>query len=157
MNQAELDLLWKRVEDARLQWKFARNYVNEISEDRASGGMPSADGSYAHLRALRIQRLAVENYHRALQEFNAALLLERAPQAPAEAANNSHQPDTLTQREQQVLSLIVSGKSSKEISAELGISFRTATCHRYRIYQKLKVHTNVELTRAAMRMGLIEL
>ena len=37
------------------------------------------------------------------------------------------------------------------------MAFRTAVCHRYRLYRKLNVRTNVELTRAALRMGLIEL
>lgn len=155
----ELDLLWKRVEDARLQWKFAHQYANEVSADRLTGGMPSADGSYAHLRALRAQRLAVENYRSALEEFNAALAEEQAPQAEpaAQTTNNSHQPGTLTAREREVLKLIASGKSSKEIAVELGIAFRTVVCHRYRVQTKLNVHKTADLTRAALKMGLIKL
>ena len=162
MTQAELDLLWKRVEDARLQWKFARNHVQEVQEDRLSGGMPSADGSYAHLHALQAQRLTVANYHRALQDFNAALLAEpngNAQQpAGATADSGKHQVDAaITPREREVLALIAAGKSSRQIATQLGIAFRTAVCHRYHLYRKLNVHTNVELTRAAMRKGLIEL
>lgn len=153
MTQAELDLLWKRVEDARLQWKSARNHAKEVSEDRFSAGMPSADGSYAHLSALRAQRLAVENYHRALQDFNAALVAQPGETAPVERSRRAG----ITPREREVLALIAAGKSSKQIAMQLGMAFRTAVCHRYRLYQKLNVHTNVELTRAAARMGLIEL
>lgn len=78
-DRAKLDLLWKHVEDARLRWKLARNYVNEVNENRASGAMPYSDGSYAHLHALHAQRLAVESYRRALQDFQAALTLDKAP------------------------------------------------------------------------------
>ena len=159
-NQARLDSLWKRVEDARLQWQFAHNYVKQVNEDR--DGMPPADGSYAHLRSLGCQRLAVQNYLRALQDFKAALAAEQASNGaapePAVTAEAIKAADAaITPRERQVLALIVSGSSSKQIAAQLGMAFRTAVCHRYRLYQKLKVHTNVELTRAAMRMGLIEL
>ena len=151
-------MLWKRVEDARLRWKSAHQYAEEVQEDRFAGGMPSADGSYVHLRALNAQRLAVENYHRALQDFNAALTSgggssEEEP-APATSSNGL---GTITPREREVLALIAAGKSSKQIAMELGMAFRTAVCHRYHLYRKLRVHTNVELTRAAMRMGLIEL
>ena len=154
-NQADLDLLWKHVEDARLQWKSARDHAQEAHEDRFSSSVPSADGSYAHLRALHAQRLAAENYHHALQDFNAALALDGGSSEGKPGANNGQ--EALTPREREVLALIAAGKTSKEIATQLGIAFRTAVCHRYRLYRKLNIHTNVELTRAALRMGLIEL
>src|SRR5207248_5125220 len=50
-------------------------------------------------------------------------------------------PDhVLSKREQQVLELIVAGKSSKQIAAQLGISFKTAVTHRASIMSKLDVH-----------------
>jgi len=154
MTQAELELLWKHVEDARLQWKSAQQHATEVHADRFSGGIPVPDGSYAHLQAIHAQRLAVENFHRALQEFNAALVGE--PNSPA-AKKAQSDDDCITPREREVLALIAAGKSSKQIAAQLGMAFRTAVCHRYHLYQKLHVHTNVELTRAAMRMGLVDL
>ena len=158
-DQSKLDSLWKRVEDARLQWKFAHQYVKEVNEDKLSGGIPSADGSYAQSRALRAQHLAVEKYLHALQEFKGALAMENsASQEPAvEPANGSNGQKPITPRERQVLTLIASGKSSKEIAAELGIAFRTAGCHRYRVQTKLNAHNTADLTKAALRMGLIEL
>ena len=162
-DQTKLDLLWKRVEDARLQWKSARQNAKEVQEDRLSGGLPAADGSYAHLHALRDQRLAVEHYLHALQEFKGALALERSPEEPPEekpavgTTNGSNGQEAITPREREVLALIAAGKSSKQIATHLGIAFRTAVSHRYHLYRKLNIHTNVELTRAAMRMGLIDL
>lgn len=64
--------------------------------------------------------------------------------------------DGLTPRELQVLRLIAEGKSSKEVAAELGMAFRTAVCHRYRIFQKLKVHETATVVRLAVRAGLIQ-
>ena len=106
------------------------------------------------MRGITLDEL-IEGYLRVLREFKAALALEKAPQEPAVETAGGTQ--AITPREREVLALIASGKSSKQIAAELGIAFRTALCHRNRIYQKLNVHTNVELTRVAMRMGFVEL
>ena len=63
--------------------------------------------------------------------------------------------DCLTQREEEVLRLIVDGKSTKEVAAKLGISFKTAVCHRTRIMEKLDIHETATLVRYAIRHGLI--
>lgn len=62
----------------------------------------------------------------------------------------------LTSRELQVLRLIASGKSSKQVAGELGIAFRTVVCHRYRIFQKLGVHNTAELVMFAVRAGMTD-
>jgi DNA-binding NarL/FixJ family response regulator len=62
----------------------------------------------------------------------------------------------LTQREKQVLILIGEELSTKQIATQLGISFKTAACHRSRIMEKLGIHTVVGLVRYAIREKLIE-
>jgi DNA-binding CsgD family transcriptional regulator len=62
----------------------------------------------------------------------------------------------LTPREQQELALIASGKSTKQVAFALGVSFRTAVSHRYRIFQKLAVHNTAELIVRSVRLGLVE-
>jgi len=56
----------------------------------------------------------------------------------------------------QVLRLIASGKSLKEIGAELALSEKTVATYRARISEKMDLPTNVDLTRYAMRHGLVE-
>ncbi|MBI3772609.1 MAG: response regulator transcription factor [Gammaproteobacteria bacterium] len=51
----------------------------------------------------------------------------------------------LTKREQDVLNLILNGKSSKKIAKDLAISHRTVEVHRYRIFRKLNVNTITQL------------
>ena len=68
---------------------------------------------------------------------------------------NQTESNTLTARETEVLALIANGKSNKEIAAALGISFRTAVCHRGRIMSKLGCHNAVQLTLHAIRTGLV--
>jgi DNA-binding NarL/FixJ family response regulator len=64
--------------------------------------------------------------------------------------------DTLTPRESQVVKLIAEGRSSREIAAELVISEKTVERHRANILEKLGMHDRVELTRYAIRRGLVE-
>jgi DNA-binding NarL/FixJ family response regulator len=72
-----------------------------------------------------------------------------------ERARNHRAPGALSNRERQVLKLIVAGKSSKQIAAELGISFRTAVTHRASIMGKLDVHEIASVVREAIRRGLV--
>ena len=65
--------------------------------------------------------------------------------------------ETLTSREREVLQLSAEGHTNSEIAARLGISVRTAETHRSRVMHKLSVHTQSDLTRYALRRGIIPL
>jgi two-component system nitrate/nitrite response regulator NarL len=62
--------------------------------------------------------------------------------------------DLLTQREKQILRLIVNGKTNKEIAEDLFISDRTADTHRTNIKRKLKMSTLAQLIQYAKDHGL---
>jgi DNA-binding NarL/FixJ family response regulator len=62
----------------------------------------------------------------------------------------------LTAREIEVLKLVGEGHSTKNIADSLGISFKTAACHRCRLMAKVGVHDSVSLVRWAIREGVIE-
>jgi DNA-binding CsgD family transcriptional regulator len=64
--------------------------------------------------------------------------------------------DPLNARESQVVKLIAEGHTSREIADLLVISERTIERHRENILQKLHMRDRVELTRYAIRRGLIE-
>jgi DNA-binding NarL/FixJ family response regulator len=64
-----------------------------------------------------------------------------------EGGNHKSDENRLTERERQVLQLIVNGKSNKEIAATLGISPKTVSVHRTNAMAKLDVQTTVELIR----------
>jgi DNA-binding NarL/FixJ family response regulator len=54
------------------------------------------------------------------------------------------------------LKLIAEGRSNREIAGELVISEKTVERHRANILEKLGMHDRVELTRYAIRRGLVE-
>ena len=64
--------------------------------------------------------------------------------------------DVLTARELQVLKLIAEAYTSKQIAQELVISVKTVERHRQNILDKLGMSDRVELTRYAVRRGLIQ-
>ena len=55
---------------------------------------------------------------------------------------------TLTERERQVLSSVVSGKLNKQIAAELGTAEKTIKVHRARMMRKMEVNSLAELVQA---------
>jgi DNA-binding NarL/FixJ family response regulator len=61
----------------------------------------------------------------------------------------------LTNREFQVMDLIVAGYSTNEIAAKLSLSAKTIENHRYNLMQKLELKNSVELTRYAQKQGLL--
>jgi DNA-binding NarL/FixJ family response regulator len=65
--------------------------------------------------------------------------------------------EPLSDREIETLCLIANGKSSKEIAAQMGISVKTVETHRTHLLRKLHCKSAVDLTRYAVRDGLVEL
>jgi DNA-binding NarL/FixJ family response regulator len=65
-------------------------------------------------------------------------------------------PEILTPRELEILKLIAEAHSSKEIAEMLVISVKTVERHRANILDKLGMRDRVELTRYAIRRGLVE-
>jgi DNA-binding NarL/FixJ family response regulator len=72
------------------------------------------------------------------------------------AAQASGMDDVLTPREAEIVKLIAEGHSSKQIAAILTISIKTVDRHRANILDKLGMRDRVQLTRYAIRRGLIE-
>ncbi len=65
--------------------------------------------------------------------------------------------ERLSQREMQVMLLVTEGKGNQEISQSLCLSPKTVSTYRYRLFEKLGVSNDVELTRMAMRYGVLGL
>ncbi len=64
--------------------------------------------------------------------------------------------DDLSERELQIMLMITSGQKVQEISDKLCLSPKTVNSYRYRIFEKLAIENDVELTLFAMRLGLVD-
>ena len=60
----------------------------------------------------------------------------------------------LTPRQREVLQLRAEGRSLKEVAAVLNVSIKTAEFHKYRIMKQLGLHTNAELTKYGVKLGM---
>jgi DNA-binding NarL/FixJ family response regulator len=70
--------------------------------------------------------------------------------------NEPVRADPLTPREQEVVKLIAESYSTRQIADALVISEKTVDRHRANILEKLGMHDRVQLTRYAIRQGLVE-
>jgi len=69
--------------------------------------------------------------------------------------NDSQSPfHELSERELQVMLMTLDGRKTQEISDSLCLSPKTISTYRHRLFNKLGIHTDVELARLAMRHGL---
>ena len=77
---------------------------------------------------------------------------------PVARALASRMPDSdLSAREQEVLSLLASGRSNKEIATQLGITEATVKCHVSAILLRLNVNDRTEAVVTALQRGLVHL
>jgi len=67
----------------------------------------------------------------------------------------SKESEELTDRQREILQLVVEGKGNKEIADILHVSIKTVEFHRARLMAKLGVKTVAELTKVALQQGLI--
>ena len=67
----------------------------------------------------------------------------------------SHQSEELTDRQREILKLIIDGKANKEIADVLNLSIKTVEFHRARLMAKLGVKSVAEMTKIALQQGLI--
>ncbi len=77
------------------------------------------------------------------------------PQVEQRSALKGERSAALTQRELEVLQMIVDGKSNKEIASALELSANTVAVHRANIMSTLGIHKTAELVVYAIRAGLV--
>ena len=90
-----------------------------------------------------------------LQAVQAAIEKDRLARiARAELEDIQARLDSLTPREREVLTHVVSGQLNKQTAADLGTVEKTIKVHRGRVMEKMKVQSVAELVRLAERAGI---
>jgi DNA-binding NarL/FixJ family response regulator len=79
------------------------------------------------------------------------------PQLSPPANLKGERDHGLTERELEILQLIVDGKSNKEIAAQLKLSANTVSVHRANMMRALGLHNTAELVSYAIRSGLVNI
>ena len=66
-----------------------------------------------------------------------------------------HRVQTLTDREREVMSLVVTGMLNKQIAYKFGISEKTIKVHRARVMEKMRAGSVAELVRLTEKVGIV--
>jgi DNA-binding NarL/FixJ family response regulator len=73
----------------------------------------------------------------------------------SEPSSDGNPHEKLSDREYEVLTLIASGKTVKEVAEQLLLSVKTVSTYRTRVLEKMQMKTNAELTYYAVKSGLV--
>lgn len=128
-------------------------YVVPVIEAGARGFVTKA-AAFSEL-ATAIQ--AVANGDSYLSPSAASALIEEHQQKVASPNGDKDTYQSLTDREREVLKLVVEGYTAKEIGNMLCVSAKTVEWHKTSLMNKLNIHNKTELIKFAIRRAIIEI
>ena len=128
-----------------------KQFVTGILSAGASGYLTKNCSSDELVNAIR----SVAANKKYLSPDIAGVVIEESLNHPSDTGTSSS--SILTMREREVLQLIVEGNTVKQIAERLYLSIKTIHTHRNQIMQKLNMSSTAELTKFAIREGLIPL
>src|SRR3989304_2464109 len=125
------------------------SYLKEFLRHGASGYVVKKAADTELTAAIR----AVSRGEIALHPSVTKTLINNYLNISSSSKKRNEHHDHLSEREQQVFSLLVLGHTNKEISDALFISIKTVETHRTRIMQKLNLNTRAQLVHYAIEKG----
>jgi len=132
------------------------NVVREVLRAGARGYVLKSDAGRDLVTAVEaLQRQRTFFTTRVSQMVLDGFLDRERKDARGEAIDDTA-PDPLTSREREVIQLLAEGRSSKEVAVTLNLSVKTAETHRTNLMRKLGLHSVADLTRYAVRNGIVQ-
>jgi len=131
---------------------FTDQLVREVIACGARGYFLKSDADKDLISAVE----ALSNHRTYFTREASEMLLNGFSRPGANLDPKSAARNRLTLREREIVRLLAEGKSSKDVSAALNISVKTAETHRANIMRKLELHSVSELVRYAIRNQIIE-
>jgi two-component system, NarL family, response regulator NreC len=100
---------------------------------------------------------AIQNVQRGMAFFSPAVarIFQDGVARLRDAREKTDRYESLTDRERQVYQLLAEGNSNKDIANRLNLSLHTVETHRWRIMEKMDLHSTAELVLSAVRRGLV--
>ena len=122
-------------------------YPSRLLQAGASGYITKGCDSEEMIRAVRIIYSGQRYISPAIAQQIAIKRFTKGDESPL---------DLLSERELQIMLMITQGQKVQDISKKLCLSPKTVNSYRYRIFEKLNIDSDVELTLLAMRLGMLE-
>ena len=130
--------------------------VREVLRAGARGFLLKSDAGrdlVAAVEALQLQRTF---FTTRVSQMVLDGFLDRDNRPDGTERNQEDLDDVLTGREREVILLLAEGKTSKEVAVTLNLSVKTAETHRTNLMRKLGLHSVADLTRYAVRNGIVQ-
>jgi len=132
------------------------NVVREVLRAGARGFLLKSDAGkdlVAAVEALQLQRTF---FTTRVSQMVLDGFLDRDKHAVGTDLEDDDTTDPLTSREREVIQLLAEGRTSKEVAVTLNLSVKTAETHRTNLMRKLGLHSVADLTRYAVRNGIVQ-
>lgn len=131
------------------------NMVREVLRAGARGFLLKSDAGRDLIAAVEAVGLQRTFFTPRVSQMvlNGFLDRERKDDSPAPVEFSG---DLLTSREREVIQLLAEGRTSKEVAVTLNLSVKTAETHRTNLMRKLNLHSVADLTRYAVRNGIVQ-
>ena len=132
------------------------NVVREVLRAGARGYVLKSDAGrdlVAAVEALQSQRTY---FTTRVSQMVLDGFLDRERKDPPDDSHEESSSDLLTSREREVIQLLAEGRTSKEVAVTLNLSVKTAETHRTNLMRKLGLHSVADLTRYAVRNGIVQ-
>ena len=123
-------------------------FPNQLLDAGARGYISKGSGSEEMLEAIRLVMRG--------QHYISSDVAQKLTLANFRKGGESSPFATLSAREMQITMMIVRGQSTQQISDSLFLSPKTVSTYRHRLFEKLDVSNDVELTHLAIRHGILD-
>ena len=123
-------------------------FPSRLIEAGASGYITKGADDKEMIKAIRLVHSG--------QHYISAEIAQKMALKPFQPQGSSSPFDVLSEREMQIALMIVNCIKVQEISDKLCLSPKTVNSYRYRLFEKLKINSDVELTLLAVRHGMLD-
>jgi DNA-binding NarL/FixJ family response regulator len=135
------------------------NVVREVLRAGARGFLLKSDAGRDLVAAVEALQLNRTFFTTRVSQMVLEGYLDRDTPESREDGHAKKEDDSaalLTGREREVIQLLAEGKTSKEVAVALHLSVKTAETHRTNLMRKLDLHSVADLTRYAVRNGIVQ-
>jgi DNA-binding NarL/FixJ family response regulator len=130
--------------------------VREVLRAGARGFLLKSDAGHDLVAAVEALQLQRTFFTTRVSQMVLEGFLDRDNRRDQSVRNHHSDADVLTAREREVIQLLAEGKTSKEVAVTLKLSVKTAETHRTNLMRKLGLHSVADLTRYAVRNGIVQ-
>lgn len=144
-----------KVKKLVLSMHDSEEYVVESIESGADGYLLKGSSKAEFLKALHSIAAGGKYFSGDISEIIIDNFVKGKPKHVQQPLHTPEEISILTNREKQILQLILEGKGNNDIADTLKISKRTAEVHRFNLMKKLNVKNLIELTQKSKELNLI--